>query len=250
MQDAKPAITPADRRRARADARRVPAAARHPRPRAVAHGARHLLGDVERALLLQVVARLAQDAAHQGPAGDPGPGRERRRGRHRRRRCRRLQDGEPQPPLLHRALPGCGHRRRRHHARRVHHGRAARRQPQCAALRRSEPSQDAPSRGRRGGGHRRLRQLHGRADGRRRDQLRPRLQRQHPRQRHVRRPRQDGQDLLLRRQGRRPAGRLRRLQDRARRHPRRHHGVGRVRRQVATRSARPCRSATPSPRSC
>ena len=77
-----------------------------------------------------------------------------------------------------------------------------------------------------------------------------RLQRQHPRQRHVRRPRQDGQDLLLGRQGRRPAGGLRRLQDRPRRHPRRHHGVGRVRRQVRPRSARPCRSATPSPRSC
>ena len=58
------------------------------------------------------------------------------------------------------------------------------------------------------------------------------------------------QDLLLGRQGRRPAGRLRRLQDRPRRHPRRHHGLGRVRRQHRTRSARPCRSAIPSPRSC
>ena len=43
---------------------------------------------------------------------------------------------------------------------------------------------------------------------------------------------QDRQDLLLRRQGRRAARRLRRLQDRPRRHPRRDHGVGRVRRQV------------------
>ena len=58
------------------------------------------------------------------------------------------------------------------------------------------------------------------------------------------------QDLLLGRQGRRPARRLRRLQDRPRRHPRRHHGVGRVRRRIATRSARPCRSAIRSPRSC
>ena len=95
-----------------------------------------------------------------------------------------------------------------------------------------DPSQDAPPGGGRGGGHRRLRQLHGRADRGRGDQLRPRLQQQHPGQRHVRRPRQDRQDLLLRRQGRRAARRLRRLQDGPRRHPRRHHGVGRVRRQV------------------
>jgi phosphoribosylformylglycinamidine (FGAM) synthase-like enzyme len=37
----------------------------------------------------------------------------------------RLQDGEPQPPVLHRALPGRGDRGRRHPARRLHHGRAA-----------------------------------------------------------------------------------------------------------------------------
>ena len=37
-----------------------------------------------------------------------------------------LQDGEPQPSELHRALSGRGDRRRRHHARRLHHGRAAR----------------------------------------------------------------------------------------------------------------------------
>ena len=102
------------------------------------------------------------------------------------------------------------------------------------ALRFGDPAhaEDAPPGGRRGGGHRRLRQLHRRAHGRRRDQLRCRLQRQHPGQRHVHRPRQGRQDLLLRRQGRGPAGGLRRLQDRARRHPRRHHGLGRVRRQI------------------
>ena len=60
----------------------------------------------------------------------------------------------------------------------------------------------------------------------------PGLQQQHPGQCHVHRPRQDGQDLLFGRQGRGPAGGLRRLQDRARRHPRRHHGVGRVRREL------------------
>ena len=74
----------------------------------------------------------------EGAAGDHGPGRERRRDRHRRRPGRGLQDGEPQPPVLHRALPGRGDRGRRHPARRLHHGRAAGRQPQRAALRRPE----------------------------------------------------------------------------------------------------------------
>ena len=50
------------------------------------HRARHLLGDVERALLLQVLAAPPAHAADQGAPGDPGPGRERRRRRHRRRR--------------------------------------------------------------------------------------------------------------------------------------------------------------------
>ena len=43
----------------------------------------------------------------------------------------------PQPPELHRALPGRGDRRRRHPARRLHHGRAADRLPRLAALRRA-----------------------------------------------------------------------------------------------------------------
>src|SRR5215217_7099588 len=46
---------------------------------------------------------------------------------------------------------------------------------------------------------RRLRQLRGRADHRRRDQFPRRLQRQHPGQRHVHRLGRRGQDLLLRR---------------------------------------------------
>ena len=76
-----------------------------------------------------------------------GPGRERRRGRHRRRPGRRLQDGEPQPPLVHRALPGGGDRRRRHPARRVHHGCAAGGAARRAALRRPGASEDpAPAR--------------------------------------------------------------------------------------------------------
>ena len=57
---------------------------------------------------------------------------------------RHLQDGEPQPPVLHRALPGCGDRRRRHPARRVHHGRPARGAARRAALRRPLAPQDPP----------------------------------------------------------------------------------------------------------
>ena len=111
------------------------------------HRARHLLGDVERALLVQVLQGASAHAADQGAVGDPGAGRERRRDRHRRRARGRVQDGEPQPPELHRALSGRGDRRRRHPARRVHHGRAADRLPQCAVLRRSQPSEDpAPGR--------------------------------------------------------------------------------------------------------
>ncbi len=134
-----------------------------------------------------------------------------------------------QPPLLHRALSGRGDGGRRHPARRLHHGRAARRQPQLPALRRARPSQN-PAAGRgRGGGDRRLRQCLRRADGRRLGRLRQPLRRQHPRQRDGRRRRPNGRDLLFRRDRRRQSDRLSRLQDRARRHPRRKHGLGRLR---------------------
>jgi hypothetical protein len=49
------------------------------------HRARHLLGHVERALLLQILEEMAAHPADQGRPGDPGAGRECRRGRHRRR---------------------------------------------------------------------------------------------------------------------------------------------------------------------
>jgi hypothetical protein len=75
------------------------------------------------------------------------------------------------------------------------------------------------------------------------------LQRQPARQRHGRRHRPHGRDLLRRRDGRREPDRLSRLENGPRRHPRRHHGVGRVRRHVRRASARPCRSATLSRRS-
>ena len=60
----------------------------------------------------------------------------------------------------------------------------------------------------------------------------PPLQRQHPGQRHGGGSRADGRDFLCGRDRRRKSDRLSRLQDRPRRHPRRHHGVGGVRRCV------------------
>ena len=174
---------------------------------------------------------MAAHPADQGTARHSGSRRECRRRRYRRRRLRGLQDGEPQPPLLHRALPGCGDRRRWHFARRLHHGRAPGGGDERAALRCAGPSENPPPGGRRGVGRRRLRQFLRRADGRRRAQFRRPLQRQHPGQRICRRHRQDRCDLPVGSQGRRPAGRLSRRQDRARWRRRRYHGFGRVRRQ-------------------
>src|SRR5271166_4894482 len=68
--------------------------------------ARHLFGDVERALLVQIIEGLAQDLADHGAARHLRPRRERRRCRHRRRRRGRVQNREPQSPLLHRAPSG------------------------------------------------------------------------------------------------------------------------------------------------
>ncbi len=146
-------------------------------PRACAQHdrARHLFGHVERALLLQIVEDLAQDLADDRPAGDLRPRRECRGRRHRRRRRGRLQDREPQPPVLYRALPGGGDRGRRHPARRVHDGCQADRDPRFLALWRPRPPAHPPSsrRGRRR--DRRLRQLRRRADGWRRVRVRRRL---------------------------------------------------------------------------
>ena len=70
--------------------------------------------------------------------------------------------------------------------------------PRRAALRRARPPEDPPPGGRRGRRHRRLRQLRGRADGRRRVHVPPQLQRQHSGQRDVRRHRRGGPHLLCR----------------------------------------------------
>ena len=88
------------------------------------------------ALQLQELARAPEDAADRGSAGAAGAGRERRRRRYRRRPRRRLQDRIAQPSVVHRAVPGRGDRRRRHHPRHLHDGRAPDRAAQLAALRR------------------------------------------------------------------------------------------------------------------
>ena len=64
-----------------------------------------------------------------------------------------------------------------------------------------------------------------------------------------RRSRAHRPDLPRARRGRRQSGLLRRRQDRPRRHPRRHHGVGHLRRGRGGSAGRPCRSATRSRRS-
>ena len=145
---------------------------------------------------------------------------------------RRLQDGEPQPPLLHRALPGRGDRRRRHPARRLHHGRAADRGDERAALRRARPSEDPASRVRRRRRRRRLRQFLRRADRRRRGRISTRATTATS----WSTPSPPASPTPTRSsysegQGRRPAGRLSRRQDRPRRRRRRHHGLGRIRRR-------------------
>ncbi len=164
-----------DRRPTSAHARRVRKNRGDSRPRAQPHRAWHLQRDVERALLVQELARTPEEAADARQAGGAGAGRERRHHRYRRRLCHRLQDRIAQPPQLHRAIPGRGHGRGRNPARHFHHGRAAHRGPRFAALRAARRSgnrraQPAHSHGR-GGRHRALRQLLRRADGGRRMHL-------------------------------------------------------------------------------
>ena len=215
--------------------------------------ARHLLGDVVRALQLQELAHPPEEAADHGAARAAGAGRERRRGRHRRRPGRGLQDRVAQPSVVHRAVPGRGDRRRRHHPRHLHDGRAADRAAELAALRPARRPDGARTRRIVEGvvaRHRRLRQQHRHPDHRRRDCLRGAVRRQPARQRPLprhRRRRRAGEGQGV---GRRQPGLLRRREDRPRRHPWRDDGVGGVRREGARRSGRRCRSAIRSWRSC
>ncbi len=223
-----------------------------PEPRAQPRRAGRLLGDVERALLVQVVSRKHLGKfPTTGPRVICGPGEN--------AGVVDIGDGQAcifkmeshNHPSYIEPYQGAATGRGRHHARRLHHGRAADRPAERPALRRSRAIR-RPSALVAGvvagiGGY-------GNCVGvptvGGRDQLPPRLRRQHPGQRHVRGPGRRRQDLLLGRALGRPAGGLFRLQDRPRRHPRRDHGLGRSSTTPPTRSARPSRSATPSPRSC
>ena len=107
----------------------------HPRPPPQPPRAGPVRGDVERALLLQVVPGPPQAPAHRGPPCAGRAGGERRGHRRRRRDRRGHPHREPQPPLGHRALPGGGHRGRRHPPGHLHHGGPARRGDGPAVLR-------------------------------------------------------------------------------------------------------------------
>ena len=98
--------------------------------------------------------------------------RERRRGRHRSGLRRHLQGRVAQPPVLRRAVPGRGHRGRRHRPRHPGHGRAPDRRDGSAPLRPAGRPRHGPgaARGRRR--RRRLRQLPRSAQHRRRGGLR------------------------------------------------------------------------------
>ena len=168
---------------ARPDRRRVRGRRQDPGPPAQPPRARPLRRDVERALLLQVVPAPSAAVADGRAESARRPGGERRGDRRRRRHRRRHPDREPQPPLGDRAPPGRGHRRGRHPARHLHHGRAPARRHGPALLR---PPRRRPAALARRGGRRRdlgLRQLGGRADRRRRADLRPLLRPEPARQR-------------------------------------------------------------------
>ena len=143
------------------------------------HGrrARHVLGHVVGALLVQVEqeppapVRRQDDRRHEG-APARRHRRERGRRRHRRRLGRHVQGRVAQPPVLRRAVPGRGHGRRRHRARHHLDGRAPGRRHGPAAVRRGRPPRHRPRRARRGGRRRRLRQLARPAEHRRRARVR------------------------------------------------------------------------------
>ena len=176
-----------------------------------------------------------------GPARAAGAGRERRRGRHRRRPRRGLQDRVAQPSVVHRAVPGRGDRRRRHHPRHLHDGRAADRAAQRAALRTARRPNGARTRRivegvvRGIGGYGNSIGIPTVGGEIAFDAL---LRRQPARQRPVPRHRRRGRAGQGQRVGLGQSRLLRRRQDRPRRHPRRDDGVGGVRREVGGEAAR------------
>ena len=214
------------------------------------HRARHLLGDVERALLLQIVQGASEQAADHGPRVIHGPGEN--------AGVIDIGDGQAvvfkmeshnHPSFIEPyqgAATGVGGILRdvfTMGARPIANLNAL-------SLRRSRAPQDAASGRRRGRRHRRLRQLRRRADGGRRVQFPPALQRQHPGQRHDGRPRArrtasstpppPASAFRWSMSAPRPAA----TASTAPPWPRPSSA------RTARRSARPCRSATRSPRSC
>ena len=170
-------------------ARRISAHSEIDGPDANAHRAGHLQRNVERALLLQVVARAPEAAAHAQQARPPGARRERRHHRHRRRMGLRVQNRVTQPSIVHRAIPGGDDWRGRHPSRHLHHGSPPGSGDGFAALWAShssartrqshaaqEPLRDGRCSERRG----LLRQLFRSAQRRRRGEVRELLQRQPP----------------------------------------------------------------------
>ncbi len=247
--------------RTRPEGRRVPADPRDPRPSAHRRRAGDVLGDVERALLLQVLqgapALLRRDHHRRDAGLDAGRHRrERRRRRHRRRMGGHLQGGVAQPPVVHRAVSGRGHRRRRHRARHHGDGRAPGRGHGPAAVRRGRRTGHPPRARRRGARDRRIRQLAGPAQHRRRDGVRRLLRGQPVGERVVRRRAAQGGPAPGVRVGHRQQDHPVRRPHRTRRHRRCFGaGVGDVRRRRErwhrdARSCRACRWATRSWRRC
>ena len=133
----------------------------------------------------------------------------------------RLQGRVAQPPQRGRAVPGSGHRGRRHPARHLRGGRAADRHPRLAPLRRARLAAYPLSARSRGGGHRPLRQLDRCRDRGRRDLLRGALRAELPGERHVPGPGAQGAADQVRGRGSRQRGGPVRGQDRPRRDRRR-----------------------------
>ncbi len=167
------------------DGRRIRGRRQDPGPSPQPPRAGPVRGDVERALLVQVVPVASTAPAHRG---SPGPRRSRReRGGHRRRGRHRggHPHREPQPSVGHRALPGRRHRRGRDPARHLHHGRAPARRHGSPLLRTARGRPATLARRGRGERHLGLRQLGRRPDGGRRADLRPLLHPEPARQRAV-----------------------------------------------------------------
>ncbi len=89
-----------------------------------ADGTWHFQRNVERALLVQVLARTPQAIADTQPACGARAGRECGHHRYRRWMGLRFQNRVTQSSFVHRAVSGSHHRRWRHPARHLHHGGA------------------------------------------------------------------------------------------------------------------------------